>query len=349
MSFTKAEEIERKIGYSFKDKSLLKQAFTRTSYANEKNGSKIIYQSNEVLEFLGDSVLSLSIVTLLMKSKSERYENGLKTEWSEGDFSNIKSKLSDKKNLSLATERLGLQKYLLMGEGDTRLGVENEPSVKEDLFESIIGAIYVDSGYSVSCVMTAVDKLLNLKEYQKSDTPPMQSYKNALQEWCASKLHKRPSPVYKTVEESGPDHKKLYKRACYIGDKIYGVGEGKNQRIADTEAAKIALDALRLEFSKTQKSSIPEQSPAARLKEYAASQHKPSPAYKDKGESDASTDKRRLFLVECSFDGIIETGEGESKSEAKSNAILKVLAKIKRRKKPDEQKTAKTKPKRKKV
>ena len=90
-------EIEKKIGYTFKDKSLLIQAFTRTSFCNEINlSSKVKYHSNEVLEFFGDGVLSLSIISFLLKECTERYEHGIKTELGEGDFSNIKSKLSDK-------------------------------------------------------------------------------------------------------------------------------------------------------------------------------------------------------------------------------------------------------------
>ena len=90
-------EIEKIIGYTFRDKSLITQAFTRTSFCNENGGA---YQSNEVLEFIGDSVLSVSIITFLMDMHAERYEHGIRTVFGEGDFSNIKSKLSDKKNLS---------------------------------------------------------------------------------------------------------------------------------------------------------------------------------------------------------------------------------------------------------
>ena len=87
--------IEKKIGYTFKDKSLLKQAFTRTSYCNEHKGrGGVKYQSNEVLEFFGDSILSAAIVTLLMKDFAERYEYGISTSLGEGDFSNIKTAVS---------------------------------------------------------------------------------------------------------------------------------------------------------------------------------------------------------------------------------------------------------------
>ena len=116
MDFEKnIKHIETVIGYTFKDKSLLKQAFTRTSFCNEHKGRcGARYQSNEVLEFFGDSILSAAIVTLLMKDLAKRYEYGISTSLTEGDFSNIKSKLSDKKNLSLTTKRLELQKFLLM-------------------------------------------------------------------------------------------------------------------------------------------------------------------------------------------------------------------------------------------
>ena len=125
-------DIEKKIGYTFKDKSLLTQAFTRSSFCNEhrvRGGREII--SNEVLEFFGDSVLSTAIISMMLKEKTERYEHGVYTKLNEGDFSNIRSKLSDKRNLSRSMAALGLQKYLRLGEGDAKLGIANEPSVSK--------------------------------------------------------------------------------------------------------------------------------------------------------------------------------------------------------------------------
>jgi ribonuclease-3 len=139
-------EIEKKIGYTFRDKSLLRQAFTRGSFCNEINKrEKENYKSNEVLEFFGDSVLSAAIVTALIKQKTKRYPHGINTDLNEGDFSNIRSKLADKKNLSDNISRLGLEEYLIMGEGDKKLEIWRERSVREDLFEALIGAIYIDS------------------------------------------------------------------------------------------------------------------------------------------------------------------------------------------------------------
>lgn len=234
-------EIEEKIGYHFSDSALLRQAFTRTSYCNEK-GFRL--QSNEVLEFLGDSVLSTAIITRLLTDKGKRYRHGLRTEIDEGGFSIIKSNLSDKQNLSRSMMRLGLQKHLIMGEGDMKLGIENEPSVMEDLFESIIGAVYLDCGMNMQTVMSTVSRMLDITEYLSGGAADKNA-KGALQEWCQDKARRLPQPTYETVEEQGPDHKKTYVRVCKIGDKIYGKGEGKNLKIADALAAEAALEFLK--------------------------------------------------------------------------------------------------------
>ena len=237
-------QIEKKIGYTFKDKSLLTQAFTRTSFCNEINPTaKVKYHSNEVLEFFGDGVLSLSIITFLLKECTERYEHGIRTELGEGDFSNIKSKLSDKQNLSKSMKALGLEKHLLMGEGDAKLGIQNEPSVMEDLFESIVGAIFIDSGMNIQAVIDSVSGMLDMTVYTERQKIA-QSAKNALQEWCADKKRRLPAPRYETLSEDGPDHKKTYMRGCYIGDKLMGRGLGKNFKLADAAAAEDALKSL---------------------------------------------------------------------------------------------------------
>lgn len=236
-------EIEKIIGYVFSDKSLLTQAFTRTSYCNEQNQRGKSIQSNEVLEFVGDSVLSVSIITFLMRENAERYEHGIRTRLDEGDFSNVKSKLSDKTNLSKCIMALGLEKYLRLGEGDKKLGIEREPSVMEDLFESIIGAVYFDSDMNVAVVMGVVSRMLDLSAYAVK-TPPIQSSKNALQEFCADKKRRLPPPVYKTLGEEGPDHKKVYERGVYIGERLVARAKGKNQKHADAAAAEAALAIL---------------------------------------------------------------------------------------------------------
>ncbi len=266
-------EIERIIGYTFTDKSLLTQAFTRTSYCNEQKQRGNSIQSNEVLEFVGDSVLSLSIITFLMRENAERYEYGIHTKLDEGDFSNVKSKLSDKTNLSRCITALGLEKYLRLGEGDKKLGIEHEPSVMEDLFESIVGAVYFDCDMNVGVVMGVVSRMLDLSAYTVK-TPPIQSSKNALQEFCADKKRRLPPPVYKTLGEEGPDHKKVYERGVYIGERLVARAKGKNRKLADAAAAEAALAVLEDEEKK--KAAPTEKKSEAKTKDSKTEAKKPN-------------------------------------------------------------------------
>lgn len=330
--------IEKKIGYTFKDKSLLTQAFTRSSFCNEhKQRGGRGYMSNEVLEFFGDSVLSTVIISMMLRDKTERYEHGIYTGLNEGDFSNIRSKLSDKRNLSGSMAALGLQKYLRMGEGDAKLGIENEPSVMEDLFESIVGAVYIDSGMDLSCVSNVVAGMLDVSKYYSGNTAPIQSYKNALQEWCADKKHRLPPPVYKTVSESGPDHKRVYERAVYVGDRLVATGKGKNQKIADSAAAEAALEILKKEGETCQNVNFESLSA---LKSHASKNKQPSPEFKDLGETPASTVSSREYMIECRCMGVSETAVGKSKQEARALAAEKVLNKLVPKEKPAEKKPA---------
>ena len=323
--------IESKIGYTFKDKSLLRQAFTRSSFCNE---AKADYQSNEVLEFFGDSVLSASIVTLFLRDFAFRYKYGIRTNLSEGDFSNIKSKLSDKDMLSKAVSNLELQNYLMLGEGDAKLGIQNEPSVKEDLFESIIGAIYVDSGMDMKTVIESVSVMLKIEEYLKCEPKSTsQSAKNSLQEYCADKKRKLPAPIYKTISETGPDHKKTYERGCYIGEALMGVGVGKNLKIADSAAAEKALaELMSKEDTRTLDNAGKDakkllESTISKLKQIRGKGNSSPFEFKDLGQKTMGKDT--VFLVECKYADKSEIGEGVTKKEAKLDSAEKMLKKLK--------------------
>nr|MBE6544838.1 hypothetical protein [Oscillospiraceae bacterium] len=327
MDFKKAiPEIEKKIHYTFKDKSLLTQAFTRSSFCNEHRAvGRKEYISNEVLEFFGDSVLSTAIISMMLKEKTERYEHGIYTGLDEGDFSNIRSKLSDKRNLSRSMATLGLQKYLRMGEGDAKLGIENEPSVMEDLFESIVGAVYIDCGMDIARVIKVVSGMLDVSAYFSGEAAPIQSYKNALQEWCADKKHRLPTPVYKTVSESGPDHKRIYERAVYIGDRAVATGKGKNQKLADAAAAEAALEILKSESVKAAPVSL---EALTKLKNYAAQNKSPSPEFRDLGETPSSNANSREYIIECRCMGKSASATGRSKQEARALAAEKLLSEL---------------------
>lgn len=319
-------EIEEILGYTFKDKALLIQAFTRTSFCNEHRASaEAEYQSNEVLEFFGDAVLSAAIISLLIRTSSERYAHGIHTALSEGDFSNVKSHLSDKSNLSVSMRRLGLQKYLLMGEGDKKMGMENEPSVMEDLFESLVGAIYIDCEMQMNVVINAVSRMLDVGEYlEKGKTS--QSPKNLIQEFCADKEHRLEPPVYRLISESGPQHKREYVFACEIGGVEYGRGTGKNHRAAETAAAENALLRLEKEYTPARESARrhPADTAMSRLYEYAAVRGLPAPTYAE-WSAEESTAQNPAFIAACRFGKLETQGRGSSKRAARQMAAAEML------------------------
>ena len=345
-------ELEGKIGYTFRDKALLLQALTRTSYVNEHRGEG---QSNEVLEFFGDSILSSAIVTLFVNEYTERYSHGIKTKFGEGEFTVIKSKLSDKKNLSERARELGLGKYLRMGEGDAKLGIADEASVLEDALESIVGAIYIDSGKDMPRVISVVAGILDIKRVLSTGlsegNATKKSAKNRLQEWCADKKHRLPPPIYETVDERGPEHKKTYVRRCSIGDDKFALGEGKNLKEADADAAEKMLAILssggtrvKGKSKSIEKNITEEIKPDAliRLREYAKNHKLMAPAFKDLGETDKSTPRMREYAVKCSFQGKEATGVGTDKSTARAASASKMLECVSSAKK--EKKTQKVTP-----
>ena len=243
MKFFDCSAIERKIGYVFNNKALLKQAFTRTSYCNEMRQIGKEIQSNEVLEFCGDSILAGAIITILMERYSKMADFGIITELGEGDFSNIKSRLSDKSMLSARIKELGLYEYLLLNKGDEKMNIAVQPSVMEDLFESIVGALYFDCGKDMKIVTEVIDRMLDVDRYfEKTDTPHQRSSKNLLQEWCQARSLER--PIYEVVAEFGPEHEKQYRVLCKIEGKDFAVGEGKNKKSAESDAAQKTYQAL---------------------------------------------------------------------------------------------------------
>ena len=126
------------------------------------------------------------------------------------------------------------------------MGIEEEPSVMEDLFESIVGAVYIDCGQDMETVTQVVGRILDMSAFfRREQTPIIQSPKNALQEYCADRKRRMGAPQYETVQEDGPDHKREFVRAVFIDGVEWGRGVGKNTKAADAAAATAALEALR--------------------------------------------------------------------------------------------------------
>jgi dsRNA-specific ribonuclease len=174
----------------------------------------------------------------------------------------------------------------------------------------------------ISKVIKVVSGMLDVKVYFSADAAPIQSYKNALQEWCADKKHRLPAPIYKTVSESGPDHNKIYERAVVIGDRLVATGKGKNQKLADTAAAEEALEILKSESTKSIEISL--DAPVA-LKGMAIKNKQPSPEFRDLGETEKSTPTCREYAIECRCMGQSATATAISKQQARALAAEKVI------------------------
>ena len=219
--------------YGFRDKSLLDTALTHSSYANEHKQEKI--SSNERLEFLGDAILDAVISEKIFKDYAELPE---------GDMTRIRAGLVCEPSLSKKARELGLDGMLMMSRGERQTGGAGKDSVLCDVFEAVIGAIFLDGGYEAAKNYILPMFLEDIKDVRESFY--LSDPKSFLQE----ELQKTSTDVieYRTVAEDGPDHEKIFTvEARYRGEKIGG-GVGKNKKEAAQAAA---LDAIkRLGFLK---------------------------------------------------------------------------------------------------
>lgn len=227
MSFN-SSEIEAIIKYTFKNKDLLRCAFTHSSYSRE-NG-KGIY-NNERLEFLGDSVLGFIVADHLFRKKGRN---------NEGKMTREKQSLVSKVPLGLAIESIGLQKYLIVGESMENVGANI--SSCENLFEAIVAAIYLDGGLESAKQFIYEFLIKNADKGKSSKITSKRDSKSELQEKMQSK--KLGTPKYELISKTGPDHDPLFTIGVVIGGKTVAVGQGKNKSDASKDAATRALKKL---------------------------------------------------------------------------------------------------------
>lgn len=186
------KKIENVIGYHFKKRELLRQAFIRKSYAKEHGG-----EHNEVLEFIGDKVLDVVIVELLAYKYGDINKNNeYESDYSEGNLTELKKKLVEKKMLASRIDALDLAQYLIMGKGDVEQGIDDSPSVKEDLFEAIIGAVAVDSDFDYEVLNDVVELMLDPDYYLDNDFDDDNNYVNLIQEWSLKNYGELPEYYY---------------------------------------------------------------------------------------------------------------------------------------------------------
>jgi len=224
-------KLSTKLNVQFANMNLLHKALTHTSYANECKNSTILH--NERLEFLGDAVLDVVISEYLFRQFPSLPE---------GELTKARAVVVCEPTLARAAAKLGIGGYLLLGKGEDSSGGRERVSILADCFEAIIGAIYLDSGFekTASFILKQLHGdllLIGRGEYVKD-------FKTLLQEVVQKNTESK--IVYEIIEESGPDHHKMFKVAVLVNGKELGRGLGKSKKEAEQHAANQALIALKI-------------------------------------------------------------------------------------------------------
>ena len=226
------KDLEEAIGYRFQNITLLQNALTHSSYANERWHNSLL--SNERLEFLGDSILGMVVAEYLYKQFPDRPE---------GELTKMRADMVCESSLAAIAETIGLGKHLLLGHGEDRLGGRNRASILADAVESVIAASYLDGGMVAAEGFIRRFVLTNVpvKRMQNTDC------KTALQGLVQQKKHQNLS--YVLTGESGPDHDKVFCVDVLLNEKCVGTGTGSSKKRAEQAAAQSALKALYPEFA----------------------------------------------------------------------------------------------------
>ncbi len=222
------EDLQKKIGYRFKNKNLLTEALTHSSYANEHKAKHIKY--NERLEFLGDAVLSIVVSDYIFKNCPELPE---------GELTKLRASLVCEKSLFEFAKKINLGQYLILSKGEKNNGGANRPSIVSDAFEALIAAIYIDGG-----IEPASKHILNfvIPAIKNATNKKIRDYKTTLQEI----IQKNPGEQleYVLVKESGPDHNKHFVVEVHLNSNVIGKGGGKSKKEAEQQAAREALELM---------------------------------------------------------------------------------------------------------
>ena len=220
------EKLEAQIDYVFRDKDLIRQALTHSSYANERKINKI--EDYERIEFLGDAVLELvSSEYLYEKQKS----------MSEGQLTRTRAAMVCEPSLASCARDIGLDGYILLGKGEEMTGGRNRDSIVSDVMEALIGAVYLDGGFEQAKAFIHRFVLMDLE-----DKALFYDAKSILQE----EIQKDGGDIrYVLTGESGPEHDKSFSVEVYQGEKLLGKGSGHNKKAAQQNAAYEALRRLK--------------------------------------------------------------------------------------------------------
>lgn len=221
-------ELERKIGYAFKNGALLNTALTHSSYSNENRA--VSPECNERLEFLGDAVLGFIVAEYLYA----RFPN-----LPEGRMTRLRAELVCERSLSRVASSLGLGGSLLLGRGEEHSGGRTRPSINADAVEALIAAIFLDSGIDEA---RGFVRRFILDDFEAGQNHPDRDYKSELQELIQRKSGQLLE--YRPAGESGPDHMKVFSVNVYLNGELLAGGEGRSKKDAEQHAAAAALEVL---------------------------------------------------------------------------------------------------------
>ena len=225
----KVEEFEQSLNLDFNDKLLIQRALTHKSYPNENR--RLNLKDNERLEFLGDSVLSLSVSTYIFNKF---------TNLPEGELAKMRAVIVSAPILAEAAKRIELGQFLFLGKGEEMTGGRERDSILADTMEAIFGALYLDQGFTAAADF--ILELLKIDIINVAEGNHIQDYKTMLQEVIQENGNNRPE--YEVVDEEGPDHNKTFIVAVKLNEDSLGSGQGSSKKEAEQEAAKVALDKL---------------------------------------------------------------------------------------------------------
>lgn len=223
--------LEEALGYTFKNKALLQEALTHSSYSNELKAKKQICRCNERLEFMGDAVLSAVVSEYLFKKFPDMPE---------GELSTMRAALVQSQALASYSRSFGVGDFLYLGHGEEKNNGRNRQSTLENVFEAIVAAIYLDAG---ECGFDEVKKLvlpiikaqLDDSNFALNHTDAKTELQQLIQQTEGDFLE------YKVVSESGPDHNKTFTVSAMLNSNVIGTGEGRSKREAEQSAAREAL------------------------------------------------------------------------------------------------------------
>ena len=222
------KDLEAALGYKFQNITLLQNALTHSSYANERWHNSLL--SNERLEFLGDSILGMAVAAYLYHHFPDRPE---------GDLTRMRADMVCEASLAVIANRLNLGQHLLLGHGEERFGGRSRASILADAVESVIAAAYLDGGIEAAKGIITRFVLCNVPATKLQNV----DYKTSLQELVQQK--KNQTLCYRMVGESGPDHDKVFTAQVLLNDNVVGEGTGSSKKRAEQDAARVALEKLK--------------------------------------------------------------------------------------------------------